>query len=134
MPTWWQQFKLGKILSMLKLLPLLLFIVILNRTNSRCLHGKSAWKSTPLKMLVNLNKSVAFCSLAHNKFRTLRPETIFINWKFFKNDERYLLFHLKSFLVLKKILKFLSCLFSHIEKQLEREISFQNLWRHNLVK
>ena len=28
--------------------------------------------------------------------RTLRSETIFDNWKLFKNDEKYFLFHLKS--------------------------------------
>ena len=52
---------------------------------------------------------------------TLRSETVFDNWKTFKNDEKCFLFHLKSSFR-SQVSKFLSRLFGHVEKtaRLER--------------
>ena len=47
--------------------------------------------------------------------RNLRSETIFDNWKLFKNYEKCFLFHVKSSFILKTFW-FLSWLFRHLEK------------------
>ena len=60
---------------------------------------------------------------------TLRSETIFeVPLKIIKN---YFYFTLKALLVLN-IFEFLSWSFGHVEKRLEIEGWFQDLWRHNL--
>ena len=50
--------------------------------------------------------------------RTLRSEIIFGDWNPFKNDEKCFLFHLKSSL---RIFKFLSWLFGHVAKRLDKK-------------
>ena len=47
------------------------------------------WLIYQMEILVKLSSSRC----------TLRPETVFGNWKPFKNDEKCFLFHLKSFLL-----------------------------------
>ena len=55
--------------------------------------------------------------LMQTQRRTIRSETIFGNWKFFKNDEKCILFQ-KALFVLK-IFKFLSWLLGHASKRLD---------------
>ena len=50
--------------------------------------------------------------------RTLTSETIFDNWKSFKNDEKTFYFTLKALFVLK-ITKFMFWLFGHVVKRLD---------------
>ena len=47
-----------------------------------------------------------------------RSETIFGNWKSFKNDEKCFYFTLKALFIIK-IFEFLSWHFGHVEKRLD---------------
>ena len=67
---------------------------------------KVIYNLQPLQYLLVTEKiswayySYAICKMASLDFswrRTLGSETIFGNWKPFKNDEKYFLFHLESF-------------------------------------
>ena len=51
----------------------------------------------------------------YNKILNQKNLFYFLQWKPFKNDEKWFLFHLKTFLVLK-ILKFSSRIFDYAEK------------------
>ena len=51
--------------------------------------------------------------------QTLKFDTISSNWKLFKNDRKFFYFPLKALFVLK-IFIFLSWLFGHVEKQLDK--------------
>ena len=51
--------------------------------------------------------------------QTLKFDTISSNWKLFKNDGKFFYFPLKALFVLK-IFIFLSWLFGHVEKQLDK--------------
>ena len=69
-------------------------------------HNLVIYNLQPLQYLLVTEKiswaycSYAICKMASLDFswrRTLGSETIFGNWKPFKNDEKYFLFHLESF-------------------------------------
>ena len=49
-----------------------------------------------------------------------------LQWKPFKNDEKYCIFHHKTLLVLK-IFKFLCLLFGHVKNVLIRKVNFERL-------
>ena len=53
--------------------------------------------------------------------RTLKSETIFGNWKLFKNYEKCFLFHLKGSSCSQDI-RFLSWIFGHVKKGLIRKV------------
>ena len=67
---------------------------------------------------------------------TLKSETIFSNWRPFKNDEKcFFHFPLKTLFVLK-MFRFLSWHFGHVKKRLDYkyQVNFKiYLWGHNLV-
>ena len=85
------------------------------------------WSHLPKESLM---EKFIFCVV------TLKSETIFSNWRPFKNDEEcFFHFPLKTLFVLK-MFRFLSWHFGHVKKRLDYkyQVNFKiYLWGHNLV-
>ena len=82
-------------------------------------NGLICFNESPLKSGPHLPKKILFICFNKSPLKMMKNAFYFI---------------LKALFILK-IFKFLSWLFRHVEKTtwLERQGSFQNVWRHNLV-
>ena len=80
-------------------------------------HGCRCKGYTEFWICLNMTQYASIC-LNMPWRHTVRSETIFVNLKPFKHDEKSFLFHPKALFVLK-MFKFLSWLFGQVAKQLD---------------
>ena len=87
-----------------------------------CIFRKKVDQTTDLNIMGLVYRS-SQNNASSTQRRTIRSDTIFGNWKPFKNGENAFYFTSKALFVLN-IFKFLSWLFDHVEKRLDKNDKF----------